>query len=73
MKVVALVFSARQRGNCYNLAEVMLNHLKTNDVETEILNSYDYKITPAAIAITNVLNRQGNVQFKMMYRKYGKK
>lgn len=48
MKVVALVFSARQRGNCYNLAEVMLNYLKTNDVETEILNSYDYKITPCS-------------------------
>lgn len=48
MKVIALVFSARQRGNCYDLAEIMLNHLKTKGAATEILNAYDYKITPCS-------------------------
>lgn len=48
MKVTALVCSARQRGNCYNIAEIMLNHLKVKSVETEILNAYDYEITPCS-------------------------
>jgi len=48
MKVVAFVLSARQRGNCYNIAELMLNYLKTKGVETEILNAYDYRITPCS-------------------------
>jgi len=46
MKVIALVCSARRKGNCYNLAETILEHLKTKGFETEILNAYDYKITP---------------------------
>lgn len=48
MKVTALVCSARRRGRCYNLAEIMLNHLKTKGVETQILNAYEYKITPCS-------------------------
>lgn len=48
MRVTALVFSARQKGNCYNLAEIMLNHLKTKGVETGILKAYDHKITPCS-------------------------
>lgn len=48
VKVTALVFSARQKGNCYNLAEIMLNHLKTKGIETEILSAYDYKIAPCS-------------------------
>ncbi len=46
VEVTALVFSARQKGNCYNLAEIMLNHVKTKGIETEILSAYDCKIVP---------------------------
>lgn len=48
VKVTVLVFSARQKGNCYDLAEIMLNQLKAKGTETEILNAYDYEITPCS-------------------------
>jgi len=48
VRVTALIFSARKRGNCYNLAKIILTHLKAKSVETEILNAYDYKITPCS-------------------------
>ncbi|MFB0502310.1 MAG: NAD(P)H-dependent oxidoreductase [Candidatus Bathyarchaeia archaeon] len=49
MRVVALVCSARERGNCYDLKEFMMKRLRTKGVETETINAYDYEITPAAM------------------------
>jgi len=46
MRVVALVCSARERGNCYDLTEFMMKTLRTKGIETEIINAYDYEITP---------------------------
>jgi len=47
MKVVALVFSARQRGNCYDFARFMLDKMeKMEGVETELINFCDHKIQP---------------------------
>ncbi len=46
MKATALVVSARKRGNCYDFAQFVLDRLQANDIETELVNFYDYKITP---------------------------
>lgn len=46
MKSIALVVSARQRGNCYDFAEFVLRRLQDNVVETELVNFHDYQITP---------------------------
>lgn len=46
MKAVALVASARQSGNCYDFARLMLGRLEAAGVETELVNFYDYRITP---------------------------
>jgi multimeric flavodoxin WrbA len=46
MKAIALVVSARRRGNCYDFAEFMLHRLQISDVETELVNFHDYQITP---------------------------
>ncbi|MBE9507609.1 MAG: NAD(P)H-dependent oxidoreductase [Chloroflexi bacterium] len=46
MKALALVVSARERGNCYDFAEFMLERLKRQGVEGELINFYDYQITP---------------------------
>jgi multimeric flavodoxin WrbA len=46
MKAIALVVSARPRGNCYDFAEFVLRRLQTSAVETELVNFHDYQITP---------------------------
>ena len=46
MKAVALAVSARKKGNCYDFAQFVLDRLVTNRVETELINFYDYQITP---------------------------
>lgn len=46
MKAVALVVSARRRGNCYYFARHVLKSLETKGVETELVNFYDYRISP---------------------------
>jgi len=46
MKALALVVSARERGNCYDFAEFMLERFKRQGVEGELINFYDYRITP---------------------------
>ena len=46
MKAIALVVSARKHGNCYDFAGFMLDRLKRKGVETELVNFYDYQITP---------------------------
>lgn len=46
MKAVALVVSARERGNCYDFAQFVLGRLRGNGVETELVNFYDFRIAP---------------------------
>jgi multimeric flavodoxin WrbA len=46
MKALALVVSARKRGNCYDFAQFVLDRLATAGIETELLNFYDYRISP---------------------------
>ncbi len=46
MKAIALVVSARERGNCYDFARFTLDHLAADAIETELVNFYDYRITP---------------------------
>jgi len=45
-KAVALVVSAREKGNCYDFAEFVLKRLETAHVETELINFYDFRIIP---------------------------
>jgi len=46
-KAIALVCSARKRGNCYELADYTLNRLREEGkVITELINFYDYDIQP---------------------------
>jgi multimeric flavodoxin WrbA len=45
MKAIALVISARKNGNCYDFAKFILKRLKKTDIETELINFYDYQIT----------------------------
>jgi hypothetical protein len=42
----ALVVSARKKGNCYDFAGLILKRLKKTGIETELINFYDYQITP---------------------------
>jgi len=60
MKVTALVCSAREKGNCYNLAKIVLDHLQTQDAKTEIINAYDYKITPCSHCNYECFQAQNN-------------
>ncbi len=46
MKAVALAVSARENGNCYDFARFVLNRLAIQNIETELINFYDYRITP---------------------------
>jgi len=46
MKAIALVISARKHGNCYDFAQFVLDRLATNGLDTELINFYDYQITP---------------------------
>jgi multimeric flavodoxin WrbA len=46
MKAVALVVSARKRGNCYDFAQFVLDRLRLKNIETELVNFYDYRIVP---------------------------
>ncbi len=46
MKSIALVVSARQRGNCYDFAEFVGRRLQGGGVETELVNFCDCQIRP---------------------------
>ncbi|MEM3641959.1 MAG: flavodoxin family protein [Candidatus Bathyarchaeia archaeon] len=48
MKALGIAFSARKRGNCLNSLEYVLEKLKAQKFETEIINIYDYDITPCS-------------------------
>lgn len=57
MKAVALVVSARKHGNCYDFARSMLDRLERDGVETELVNLYDYQITPCQHCAYECLQR----------------
>jgi multimeric flavodoxin WrbA len=57
MKAVALVASARQRGNCYDFAQFALDRLAANGVDAELINFYDYRITPCQRCAYECLQR----------------
>ncbi|MFQ5621580.1 MAG: flavodoxin family protein, partial [Candidatus Nanoarchaeia archaeon] len=44
MKAIALVFSARKKGNCHDFARFMLGKMEKDGVETELVNLCDYNI-----------------------------
>jgi len=44
--VTARVVGARERRNCYDFAQFILERLAAAGIETELINFYDYKITP---------------------------
>jgi multimeric flavodoxin WrbA len=46
MKAIALVFSARKKGNCYDFADYVLSQMKKEGAETELVNFCDYSIKP---------------------------
>lgn len=46
MKAIALVFSARKKGNCYDFAHFMLEKMGKQDVNTELVNFCNYDIRP---------------------------
>lgn len=46
MKAIALVASARERGNCYDFARFILDRFSGQGIETELVNFYDHEVTP---------------------------
>lgn len=58
MKAAALVVSARAHGNCYDFARFVLNHMQTNGIETELVNFYDYQITPCGQCAYECMQRR---------------
>jgi len=46
VKVLGLVFSARQRGNCLDSVEYVLKKFAQKGFETEVVNAYDFEIKP---------------------------
>lgn len=41
MKAVALVVSAREKGNCDDFAEFMLERIAAANIETELINFFN--------------------------------
>jgi multimeric flavodoxin WrbA len=50
LKALALVVSGRKKGNCYDCAHFVLNHLHNKEIEPELINFYDHTITPCHCA-----------------------
>lgn len=57
MKALALVVSARKRGNCYDFAQFVLNRLAEKGIETDLVNFYDYRISPCHGCVYECLQR----------------
>lgn len=57
MKAIALVVSARKHGNCYDFARFSLDRLADNGIETELVNFYDYQVTPCQRCAYECLQR----------------
>ena len=48
MKALGIAFSARKNGNCAKLLRYCLNNLKKREFDTELLEAYDFQITPCS-------------------------
>lgn len=59
VKAIAIVASAREQGNCYDLANFTLERLGSAGVQTELVNFYDYRITPCQRCSYECLRRPG--------------
>lgn len=59
MKATALVVSARKRGNCRDFAQFVLDRLQASDIETELVNFYDYQIIPCQHCDYECLQKDG--------------
>jgi|GEM_PF-725706 len=46
IRAVALVVSARENGNCSHFAQFVLGRLRASGEDTELVNFYDWRITP---------------------------
>ena len=46
VKAVALVVSARKKGNCYDFAQYILDILEKKGITTELINFFEYNISP---------------------------
>jgi multimeric flavodoxin WrbA len=46
MRAIALVFSARKKGNCYDFARFISDKMEKEHVKTELVNLCDYNIKP---------------------------
>ena len=57
MKALGLVVSARKQGNCYDFARFVLDRLEAAGIETELVNFYDYRITPCQHCAYECLQR----------------
>lgn len=57
MKAIALVVSAREHGNCYDFAQFTLDRMASGGLETELINFYDYQITPCQRCTYECLHR----------------
>lgn len=57
MKAIALVVSAREHGNCFDFARFTLDRLAAGGVETELVNFFDYQITPCQRCAYQCLQR----------------
>ena len=60
MKVLGLVFSAREKGNCYHCVNYCLEKFKENGFETQLVNAYDYEIKPCSQKETRMASKSVN-------------
>ena len=54
----ALVVSARKHGNCFDIGSYILEQLKEKGVGTELINFWDYQITPCQYCEYECLQKQ---------------
>ena len=48
MKALGMAFSARQKGNCLTFIQYCMDKFKEHNIETEIVNGYEFAITPCS-------------------------
>lgn len=48
IKALGLVFSARKQGNCLDCVNYCLDRLRKEEIETQLINIYDYRIEPCS-------------------------
>jgi multimeric flavodoxin WrbA len=75
MKALGIAFSARKRGNCLNCAEYVLEKLKEDGFETEVVNAHDFNIKPCSHCsyecfAKELRAKKKNAQFEMMSQKF---